>query len=64
MSSDPRDEWPADWAAVTCAQRRDWAALTPAERLAWLEDALTFAHQVGALPRRAEAPRDGPDAPD
>jgi hypothetical protein len=27
---------------------------TPEQRLAWLEEAIAFAHRVGALPRRDE----------
>jgi len=41
----------ADWAAVAREQRRAWLRISPDERLRWLEDALTFAHEVGALAR-------------
>lgn len=55
--SDPLDEdWDGGWEAHRRAQVRDWLALTPGQRLAWLEEAIDFALEVGALPRRAEPP--------
>jgi hypothetical protein len=33
------------------AQLYAWCDATPAQRLAWLEAAIVFAHQTGALPR-------------
>ncbi|HVL98024.1 MAG TPA: hypothetical protein VM324_01885 [Egibacteraceae bacterium] len=67
---DASEEWPADWAGATRAQRRTWARLSADERLRWLEDALRFAQACGALERdrrrRAaasaptEQPRSGP----
>lgn len=49
------------WEAAAGAQRRAWLRTTPEQRLAWLEDALAFAHTVGALDadrrRRAAAAR-------
>lgn len=70
--ADAEHDWgPASWASVTAAQRRAWLRTSPDERLAWLEDALTFAAEAGALDRdrrrRAEAARqwdgDGRDGP-
>jgi hypothetical protein len=43
--------WPSDWDSVTRAQRRAWAATSADERLRWLEEALTFAQEAGALER-------------
>lgn len=54
-------DWPADWDAVSEAQRRAWQRTSPGERLRWLEDALDFAQAAGALARdrrlRADAAR-------
>lgn len=53
--------WMSDWASVTRAQRRAWQRASADERLRWLEDALTFAAEAGALTkdreRRAAAAR-------
>jgi hypothetical protein len=49
--ADATSPWVADWAAVAREQRRAWLRISPDERLRWLEDALTFAHEVGALAR-------------
>lgn len=52
----------ADWEANRREKLTAGLALTPAERLAWLEEAIAFAHRVGALPRRAPEGRDeGPE---
>jgi hypothetical protein len=46
--------WDGSFAATTAEQRRRWAEeTTPAERLAWLERALVFAHEAGAIPDRS-----------
>lgn len=50
------EDWDGGWEAHRLAQQRDWLALTPDQRLAWLEEAIDFALEVGALPRRAEPP--------
>lgn len=55
------EEWSADWASVTREQRRAWRQTSADERLRWLEDALAFARDAGALvadrERRAAAAR-------
>jgi hypothetical protein len=53
MMADPQGDelWPADWASVSREQRRAWRAASPDDRLRWLEDALTFALETGALAR-------------
>ncbi len=47
---------PADWRGdfVSARERlREFSlAATPSERLRWLEEALAFAHRMGALPKR------------
>jgi hypothetical protein len=43
-----------EWTTFADARRRKFTmalALTPSERLAWLERAIEFARQTGALPR-------------
>ena len=45
------DDWDGGWEATAERQRRAWLQATPAQRLAWLEQAISFAHEVGALPR-------------
>lgn len=43
-----------EWTTFADARRRKFTmalALTPAERLAWLERAIEFARETGALPR-------------
>ncbi len=43
------------WEAHEAEQRRAWLQTSPAQRLAWLEQAIAFAHQAGALPRHDPA---------
>jgi hypothetical protein len=43
--------WAADWSAVAEEQLRAWSQTSADERLRWLEDALPFAQEVGALAR-------------
>lgn len=54
-------EWSADWTSVAREQRRAWRQTSPDDRLRWLEDALAFARDAGALAadrqRRAAAAR-------
>lgn len=49
----------ATWPDQRDAQVEAWLATTPAQRLAWLEEAIAFAHRVGALPRQRD-PQGGP----
>jgi hypothetical protein len=53
--------WAGDWDAVAAEQRRAWLRASADLRLRWLEDALTFALDCGALARdrrrRADAAR-------
>jgi hypothetical protein len=58
MSDTLPPEWVGGWEAHADEQRRAQLQATPAQRLEWLEQAIAFAHAVGALPRRddAEAP--------
>ncbi len=46
------DEWRGDFASSRDAQLDAWAGATPSQRLRWLEEALAFAHRMGALPER------------
>jgi hypothetical protein len=48
------EDWVGGWDAHADEQRRARLEATPAQRLAWLEQAIAFAHSVGALPRREE----------
>jgi len=41
------------WAEHRREQARDWLTTTPAQRLAWLEQAIQFARDVGALPKKS-----------
>ncbi len=50
------EDWDGCWEAHRREQVRDWLALTPDQRLAWLEEAIDFALEVGALPRREGPP--------
>lgn len=54
-------EWSADWASTAREQRRAWRQTSADDRLRWLEDALAFARDAGALvadrERRAAAAR-------
>lgn len=50
--------WDGGWDATRRRQRDAWSASTPTERLAWLERAIRFAHEAGALPRREDAASD------
>lgn len=51
MATDP-EEWPADFRAAEHHALEASAAATPSQRLAWLEEALAFAYEMGALPPR------------
>lgn len=42
----------SSWKEHRREQRNRWRAATPSQRLAWLEAAIEFAYQAGALPRR------------
>lgn len=61
MTAEEREDWDGGWEAHRRAQRRAWLALTPDQRLKWLDEAIDFALEVGALPRRTEEspPRSG-----
>lgn len=48
------EEWDGGWAESRLAQLRLWSRATPADRIAWLEQAIALAHELGALPRRAD----------
>lgn len=50
------DDWVGGWEADERRQREAWLRTTPLQRLEWLEAAIAFAHQVGALPRREDPP--------
>ena len=52
-------DWDGGWEAHERRQHEAWLQTTPAQRLAWLEQAIAFAHKVGALPRD-EDPREAP----
>jgi hypothetical protein len=51
MADDPTADWRGDWDEVGRVQRQAWRETTPDERLRWLEDALRFAMEAGALQR-------------
>jgi hypothetical protein len=51
MVGDPTAGWAGDWEEASRAQRRAWCETTPDERLRWLEEALLFALEAGALQR-------------
>ena len=46
------EEWVADFATVELLQLRAMMRLTPEQRLRWLEEAVQFAKEAGALPRK------------
>lgn len=55
MSSKAPEPNDAEWTTFADARRRKFTlalALTPAERLEWLEKAIAFAVEAGALPRK------------
>ena len=59
--TDPEPAWDGSFDATAAEQRRRWAEqTTPEERLAWLERALAFAQEAGALPPRASDPDEAP----
>jgi hypothetical protein len=45
----PSESWPVTWEANRRAQLRENLKLTPEERFRWVEEAILFAYQVGAL---------------
>jgi hypothetical protein len=47
-------EWQADWTSHRRHKFTAGLSATPAERLAWLEQAIVFASEAGALPRPRE----------
>jgi hypothetical protein len=63
---DRPDPWAGTWEGARQAQQQAWARTTPDERLRWLEEALVFASDAGALAgdrrRRAETARRWADA--
>ena len=46
-----RDEWGVGWESHRLHQLTLALEATPAQRLIWLEQMITLAHQVGALPK-------------
>lgn len=53
-----------EWTTFADARRRKFTmalALSPSERLAWLERAIEFARQTGALPRPKPSSEPRPD---
>ena len=46
-------DWDGSWDESRRQQLRRALGATPAQRLAWLEDAIEFAHQAGALSTRS-----------
>ncbi len=46
------EEWRADFRAAEEQLLDASLAVTPSQRLKWLEEALAFAHRMGALPKR------------
>jgi hypothetical protein len=50
----PHDEWRTGWEAHRVHQLTLALEATPAQRLAWLEEAISLAHRVGALPKRRD----------
>ncbi|MDP8969108.1 MAG: hypothetical protein M3N52_01080 [Actinomycetota bacterium] len=51
QASGPSSPWEGGWQEHRRWQVEAWSSTTPAQRLAWLEEAITFAHRAGALPR-------------
>lgn len=49
--------WKSGWEDARRRQLTAGLEATPAQRLAWLEEMILLAHRSGALPRRAQAPR-------
>jgi hypothetical protein len=43
------DEWRGDWTTAETEALRAGLAATPEQRLEWLEEALRFAYEAGAL---------------
>jgi len=43
--------WEGGWEAHERRQRQAWLQTTPAQRLTWLEQAIGFAYEAGALKR-------------
>jgi hypothetical protein len=53
-----RDPWEeTTYEGARKALLRATLSWTPAQRLAWLEEAIEFAFQAGALPRKERPPR-------
>ena len=55
------NDWRSDWSDAERQLLRNALDATPEQRLAWLEEALRFAWEAGAL--RAEAKRTDDDQP-
>lgn len=51
MATDASAWHEGGWDGHRRAQAETWRATSPEQRLAWLEVAIAFAHEVGALPR-------------
>lgn len=49
--AEPTEPWTGDWVSLAGEQRQAWLRASADERLRWLEDALTFAYEAGALTR-------------
>lgn len=49
--TDTNHEWAGTFQDVEREQLRAWMRATPEQKLQWLEDALRFAHEAGALRR-------------
>ena len=55
--TDPIPPWRGDFAAAEDEMLRAGMNATPDQLLDWLEDAVRFAYETGALPRPSETER-------